>query len=509
MFEVLKANDFVGIDLVKFQSECTFSAYASSRFCTVLKFSRQGLVLLRENSAFMDRIQLRLMRLKTIAASHQNSFISRHRESLALQETLRDSLLHKFMTLDLTPYVSITTLTTTPATSTFVSLPRAVLWMVFSQLSRTELSQCRLVSRLWRSMVSPLWCPNVLDCSNATGNIDEDKVAFVVAEAGDHLLVCNMSNCYEPTHPLARKMKPKSGVRPSFISSGDVNEMSSAVSVTYPTSHYTRKFDFSTRFSDIHASLIVQWCSNIQFLNLWDCRGLTQHGVNLIVEELSHLHELLLPISGSTMVHQCRFLSRLGIRRIKDDVNSLSFLKEILTVSGVHLKSLYLHKSSISIHYLDIIVNNGLFIQTLDFTGCCELSDAVLKKLATGLPNLRNLILASCCSITDAGMFELSLGSHHFTLMNLSNCVRITDASLMFISDALKSLKYLSLRQCHHVTANTVNFVAAHCPDLQFLDIFGCGDGHEIIQSTSCFPPSIHIITSFSSTLSAGLPVRK
>jgi len=114
-------------------------------------------------------------------------------------------------------------------------------------------------------------------------------------------------------------------------------------------------------------------------------------------------------------------------------------------------------------------------LQSLNLSGCYNVSDAALAQALSGsLPLLTTLNLSLCKQITDSTLYCIS--SHLVSLrhVDVSGCGNITNKGILQITCKLKSLQTLNLRSCRNVTDQGIAYVAGigrtSCSDASLLE---------------------------------------
>jgi hypothetical protein len=135
---------------------------------------------------------------------------------------------------------------------------------------------------------------------------------------------------------------------------------------------------------------------------------------------------------------------------------------------------------------------------TLDLTGCVDLADRELRKVAGFLPALQELTLTGCGAVTDAGLSaltclaelrSLSAGGTRaggafaeplaaaltgLTSLSLRGCAGLTEAGVRLQLPLLGTLLSLDLSECRAVTDVGVLALAGSLNGLGLLNIQGC-----------------------------------
>jgi predicted transcriptional regulator len=109
-------------------------------------------------------------------------------------------------------------------------------------------------------------------------------------------------------------------------------------------------------------------------------------------------------------------------------------------------------------------------LQTLDLSGCYQITDKGLASLAK-LEHLQTLHLSECREITDQGLVLL-VPLPHLQALNLSGCYQITDQGLTLLAK-LQQLQTLDLSFCTRIADQGLAFLAK-LQQLQTLNVSFC-----------------------------------
>jgi len=111
-------------------------------------------------------------------------------------------------------------------------------------------------------------------------------------------------------------------------------------------------------------------------------------------------------------------------------------------------------------------------LTALDLTGCVDLADRELRKLANFLPALQELTLTGCAAVTDAGLAALTCLRDLRAIS--AGGTRATGAFAQQLAPALTALTSLSLRGCGALTEPAVRQQLPLLSGLQALDLSEC-----------------------------------
>ncbi|KAJ3170241.1 hypothetical protein HDU88_008868 [Geranomyces variabilis] len=101
------------------------------------------------------------------------------------------------------------------------------------------------------------------------------------------------------------------------------------------------------------------------------------------------------------------------------------------------------------------------------------LTDAVLKKLLKGCPELSYLDLEGCYSIHDKGLKAIAKHAPQLHSLSLSYCDRITNSGVSAIAARCGSLRHLEMACCPMICDTSILKIAAGCPLLESMNLAG------------------------------------
>jgi hypothetical protein len=136
-------------------------------------------------------------------------------------------------------------------------------------------------------------------------------------------------------------------------------------------------------------------------------------------------------------------------------------------------------------------------LAALDLSGCADLADRELRKVAGFLPGLRELTLTGCAAVTDAGLAALTVlqdlralaagGTRAagtfaeplaaltgLTALSLRGCVALGEGAVRTQLPLLEGLQELDLSECRGVTDAGVVALATSLTSLGLLNVQGC-----------------------------------
>ncbi|KAJ3156874.1 hypothetical protein HDU86_003409 [Geranomyces michiganensis] len=101
------------------------------------------------------------------------------------------------------------------------------------------------------------------------------------------------------------------------------------------------------------------------------------------------------------------------------------------------------------------------------------LTDAVLKKLLKGCPELSYLDLEGSYSIHDKGLKTIAKYAPQLHSLSLSYCDRITNAGVSAIAAKCTALRHLEMACCPFVDDESILKIAQNCPLLESMNLAG------------------------------------
>lgn len=116
-------------------------------------------------------------------------------------------------------------------------------------------------------------------------------------------------------------------------------------------------------------------------------------------------------------------------------------------------------------------------LQSLDLSGCSNLTDVSISMLAKSAPGLISLNLIGCNKVSDKGIIEIARNCYKLRVLNMQFC-DLTDASLVALANTFDrdeegcpELQVLDVTWCHRITDRGLKALARGCPDLKRLAV--------------------------------------
>ncbi|CAM6096718.1 unnamed protein product [Calypogeia fissa] len=224
-------------------------------------------------------------------------------------------------------------------------------------------------------------------------------------------------------------------------------------------------------------AFIGKGCKSLKVFSVSKCSGVTDEGIQAVVEECRDLDEIDLTC--------CRELTDLTLTSIAKSCRGLLSLKMESCGLITHLGLSYLGSGCTRLEALDLtdcrsVDDEGLkwlsrctALRTLKLGICLSVSDRGIAYIAASCSNLREIDLYRSTAVGDSSAAAIAHGCPRLRVLNLSYCSRITDAGLLSISQ-LRDLRHLEIRACQLVTSMGLLYVSAGCTRLVELDVKSC-----------------------------------
>ena len=113
-------------------------------------------------------------------------------------------------------------------------------------------------------------------------------------------------------------------------------------------------------------------------------------------------------------------------------------------------------------------------LQSLDITGCSQITDVGLSHVASGCTALHTLKAAQCMRVTDAGITAVARRTPLLRELDLSNCTAVGDQSVKAVAECCPELQGLAVCMLHSLTDDGLAALIRGCPKLQHLDVWSC-----------------------------------
>ena len=186
----------------------------------------------------------------------------------------------------------------------------------------------------------------------------------------------------------------------------------------------------------------------LQYLDLTDCVGLGDAGVQMIVRSCAQLNCLYL--------RRCVHVT--GIHNRALITNNNANIPLILPLTDVGIKYLASYCTA---------------LRELSISDCLQVTDFGMYELARLGPNLRYLSVAKCDQISDAGIKHIGRHCYKLRYLNLRGCEAVSDDSLEVLARSCSRLRALDLGKCD-ITDRGLRLLAEHCPNLKKLSVKSC-----------------------------------
>ena len=185
----------------------------------------------------------------------------------------------------------------------------------------------------------------------------------------------------------------------------------------------------SGKFLDGALKSVTENLTELLYLNLKGCVGLTNKGMKSIASNAPNLKEL--------SIEACNHITDEGIQSVAEGCRK---------------------------------------IQKINVSSCWELSDEAVFHIAANLNRLSALNISRCSNLSDVSLQRLGSFSPNIEVLKMSSMsMNITSDGLCRLFRKLPKLKNLTLSMCSdQVDDQVVATVAVNCPELKVLDIGRC-----------------------------------
>ena len=218
--------------------------------------------------------------------------------------------------------------------------------------------------------------------------------------------------------------------------------------------------------------------SELQSLNLWGCKNITDASLLKVVKQCSNLQSLDLTgcenITDASLAKVGRGCSNLLLLNLSycQNITDASLSEVGRGCSNLQTLNLYCC-TNITDASLVEVARGCLKLQTLKLPS--NITDAAVSEVARGCSNLQTLKLPS--NITDAAVSEVARGCSNLQTLDLLGCTNITDASVMEVARRCSNLQSLDLGGCENITNASLAEIARRCLNLQTLNLEESGIG--------------------------------
>jgi F-box/leucine-rich repeat protein 2/20 len=229
--------------------------------------------------------------------------------------------------------------------------------------------------------------------------------------------------------------------------------------------------------------------ANITFLDLAECREITNEALISITRSTTNLESLNLDsclnfndYGAMQLATNCPKLKSLNLARcniqdqgvivISKGLTKLEYLnlsanfaltdKAVLAIAKnlTNLKHLNLSFcSKIKDEAIIKLVETIPTLQYLNLEGCINITNRALSDIAKHCRELETLILARCSAITDSGVVALATGVPTLVTLDLSNLNRLTDKGVIALAKYLPSIENIWLQNCEKVTEAALSHI--------------------------------------------------
>ena len=250
--------------------------------------------------------------------------------------------------------------------------------------------------------------------------------------------------------------------------------------------------------TDAGVDWLSRGCRALKALDLGGCSKVTNAGMRNLGERCKLLETL-------NLCHLKR-LSDVGVRYV---ANACRDLKD-LNLRGVCMLSDCM-KRDFRFEGLQALARSCAALQSLNLSGCFQVSTLALRAIASGCGGLKALRLGSCPRLTPRGIAAILDGCASLELLAMSGCgACVTDALLRPLARARTALVTVELAGSEKLSAAGVRAIARGCPRLARLDLSNCrliNDDAMLALAEASFRPGLRhlLLTNDRRVTDAGL----
>jgi len=362
-------------------------------------------------------------------------------------------------------------------TSLFDRLSDDLLLRIFSLLTSSELAVCGRVCRRWHVLAwqPQLWSTIVLTGDNLSVDRALKSITRVLGRASppfcpavervllngcgrltDRGLQTLTRRCPELRHVEMRGCTQLTDVgvlelvsKCVHLSHLDVSGCSQITCIeTGPRSSNDHQYSSDSNSCQSRPQLFLQ----LQYLDLTDCVGLGDAGVQMIVRSCAQLNCLYL--------RRCVHVTDVGIKYL---ASYCTALRELSISDCLQVTDFGMYE----------LARLGANLRYLSVAKCDQISDAGIKHIGRHCYKLRYLNLRGCEAVSDDSLEVLARSCSRLRALDLGKC-DITDRGLRLLAEHCPNLKKLSVKSCELVTDEGVRSIAYYCRGLRQLNIQDC-----------------------------------
>lgn len=120
------------------------------------------------------------------------------------------------------------------------------------------------------------------------------------------------------------------------------------------------------------------------------------------------------------------------------------------------------------------VIEYNPHIVVLDISGCYEVTNDTLHKLALNCKSLKTLKLKECHWVNAFAITNIAFNCSNLEDVNLVSCWEVSDDSAIDLITNCINLKQLSLSKIYGITDRTLNALAVYAKNLEYLNVSGC-----------------------------------
>jgi len=228
-------------------------------------------------------------------------------------------------------------------------------------------------------------------------------------------------------------------------------------------------------FDDESAFKISEHCSKISRISFTgSCQGLSPVGIGSFVKNCQNIKHLTVMSTESEDDNESNNNDDDKSWNLNDDL-FLSFLER----TDLELESLVLCgfeniTSSGLKQFLDSFASS---LKSLDLSELPAVTDEIIKGLADICQNIEDVCF-SHCKLTDEGVKVFCSKCKSLQSLNISGCQEISDDSIVTLSTECTSLKRVQLSWCVKLTETSLGALVTNCQNLTSVDMSQCAIRH-------------------------------
>jgi len=170
-------------------------------------------------------------------------------------------------------------------------------------------------------------------------------------------------------------------------------------------------------------------------------------------------------------------------KELKDKLWKFALMEHLIDDSRLPLFFDTYYSRDVDLTGCDRITDNSLLfiskkcgqLQSVNLSFCINVTADGIKTLATNCTTLTALFLCHC-SVGDPALLIISSHLQGLKTLALSGCMNITDAGVQKVAQKCQDLQYLDISHCKTLTSNSIKAIASSLSNLVHLDLSWCSD---------------------------------